>query len=41
MSRVQCLQQIECLRSTDFANDDPVRPVAERRAQEIGDGHRR
>ena len=35
MSRIHCLKHVECLSATHLADDDPVRPHAQRIADEL------
>ena len=37
---VQCVEQYPCLRAANFANDDPVGPMAERRLEQVGEADR-
>src|SRR6266404_29493 len=41
MTRVEELQEIECLTAANFTEDDPVWAMAERCFQEVTDAHRR
>src|SRR5229473_3656449 len=41
MTRVEELQEIECLTAANFTEDDPVRAMAERCFQKVTDAHSR